>query len=295
MNAVKENVINETKELDYLIKLLDDEDENIYNSVRERFLSHGENTSEYLRGFLNDENILIKKRAGEIISTINYDKIRSELIRLSNSDTDDLLENSMIALTEFAYPSTDKNEIKKVLDEMSADISKKLNFINPDHSRINALQLLNTINDYLFNEKGFGGNSENYFDPDNSYIGKFLEKKTGLPVTLSVVYLLIAKRLNIPVFGINLPGHFILKYIRDTEEYFIDPYNNGIIISLKEASEFIKNAGMTNEDFKNIPYLHPATDKEIILRVIRNLIEVYKKENNTTKSQQLENLTLCFA
>lgn len=295
MNVIKENVINETKELDYLIKLLDDEDENIYNSVRERFLSHGENTSEYLRGFLNDENILIKKRAGEIISTINYDKIRSELIRLSNSDSDDLLENSMIALTEFAYPSTDKNEIKKILNEMSADISQKLNFINPDYSRINVLQLLNVINDYLFNEKGFSGNSENYFDPDNSYIGKVLEKKTGIPVTLSVVYLLIANRLNIPVFGINLPGHFILKYIKETKEYFIDPYNNGIIISMKEASEFIKNAGMTNEEFKNIPYLHPATDKEIILRVIRNLIEVYKKENNIIKSQQLENLTLCFA
>lgn len=295
MTEIKESEINGTTELDYLIKLLDDEDENIYNSVRERFISHGENTSEYLRGFLNDENILIKKRAGEIISTINYDNIRAELIRLSNSDSDDLLENSMIALAEFGYPSTNKNEIKKIINEMSADISKKLKLLNSDLLLIKPLLLLNTINDYLFNEKGFKGNSENYSDPDNSYLNKVLERKTGIPVTLSVVYLLIAKRLGIPVFGINLPGHFILKYTGGTEEYFIDPYNNGIIISLKEASDFIENIGMTNEDFKNIPYLKPATDKEIVLRVIRNLIEVYKTENDLTKSQQLEKLTLCFA
>jgi len=295
LTELKESEINGTTELDYLIKLLDDEDENIYNSVRERFISHGENTSEYLRSFLNDENILIKNRASEIISTINYDNIRAELIRLSNSDSNDLLENSMIALAEFGYPSTDKNEIKSILNEMSSDISKKLNLLNSDYLHIKPLLLLNTINDYLFNEKGFRGNSENYLDSDNSYINKVLERKTGIPVTLSVVYLLIAKRLGIPVFGINLPGHFILKYTGGTEEYFIDPFNNGIIISVKEAAEFIENIGMTNEDFKNIPYLKPATDKEIVLRVIRNLIEVYKKENDLSKSHQLENLTLCFA
>lgn len=295
MTEIKESEINGTTELDYLIKLLDDEDENIYNSVRERFISHGENTSEYLKGFLNDENILIKNRASEIISTLNYDNIRSELIRLSNSDSDDLLENSMIALSEFGYPSTNKNEIKSILNEMSSDISKKLNLLNSDYLHIKPLLLLNTINDYLFNEKGFRGNTENYSDPDNSYLSKVLERKTGIPVTLSVVYLLIAKRLGIPLSGINLPGHFILKYTGGTEEYFIDPYNNGIIISLKEAADFIENIGMTNEDFKNIPYLKPATDKEIVLRVIRNLVEVYKKENDFSKSQQLENLTLCFA
>lgn len=295
MIELDEKTIGGISELNHLIKLLDDEDEDIYNSVRERFISHGKNTSEFLRAFLNDENILIKKRANEIISTINFDNIKNELIRLSNSESDELLENSMIALAEFGYPSTDKNEIKKNLDEMSEEIRERLRAINADYMKLQPVQTLNVINDYLFSERGFRGNTENYFETDNSYINKVLERKTGNPVTLSVIYLLISKRMKIPVSGINLPGHFILKYEKGTEEYFIDPFNNGIIISLREASEFIENIGMSNEEFKSIPYLKTASDKEIILRVMRNLIEAYKKENDIGRSMQIENLMLCFA
>ena len=121
-----------------------------------------------------------------------------------------------------------------------------------------------------------------------------METKLGIPISLSVIYLLITKRLKLPVSGISLPGHFILKYSDADEEFFIDPFNKGVIISIKEAEEFIKNIGMTKNDFDNIPYLKKSTDKEIILRMIRNLVEIYKKKSDIMKSDQLEKLMSHF-
>ncbi len=153
---------------------------------------------------------------------------------------------------------------------------------------------MKTINNYLFTEQGFQGNTENYYDPDNSYINSVLDTKLGIPISLSVIYILISGRLKIPVHGINLPGHFIIKYSDDGEEFFIDPFNNGVIISKKEATEFFKKIGLSQEYMDNIPFLKKMSDKEIILRVMRNLIDIYKKKAEPIKADQLESLTQCL-
>ncbi|MEZ4824520.1 MAG: transglutaminase family protein [Ignavibacteria bacterium] len=107
-------------------------------------------------------------------------------------------------------------------------------------------------------------------------------------ITLSILYLLISRRTELPIYGLSLPGHFILKYSDEKEEFFIDPFNKGIIISIKEAQKFIKNIGMTDDEFKEIPYLKNSTDREIILRVMRKLSEIYKKTGDLLKTEQIE-------
>jgi len=291
----KENALAENPEFDHLIKLLDDEDENIYSNVRERFLSYGDHTADFLRNFLNDENFLIKKRATEIISTINFDNIESKLKQISNKKSKNFLEEALLLISSFGYPGLDQNEYRSRLDKMALDIETELIQINHNIGEILPLEILNTVNNYLFFKKGFKGNSENYYDPDNSYINKVIDSKTGIPITLSILYILITRRLNLPISGINLPGHFILKYESKKDEFFIDPFNKGVVISLKEASEFVKKIGMSKEEFEKIPYLKKTSDKEIVLRVLRNLIEIYRKENEIIKIQQLEKLMLCLA
>ena len=294
MLDTKENTLVENPEFDYLIKLLDDEDENIYSNVRERFLSYGNHTTDFLRNFLNDENFLIKKRATEIISTINFDNIESKLKQISKGRKGVFLEEAVLLIGSFGHPGLDQNEYRSIIDTMARDIILELHKINPNLKEILPLETLNTVNNYLFFKKGFKGNSDNYYDPDNSYINKVIDSRTGIPITLSIVYILIARRLKLPINGINLPGHFILKYEDKKDEFFIDPFNKGVIISLKEASEFVKKIGMAKEEFEKIPYLKKTGDKEIVLRVLRNLIEIYKKENEVIKVQQLERLMLCL-
>lgn len=288
MFELKEITEPEINEFSHLIKLLDDEDENIYSSIKERFLSHGNDSAEFLRKYLNDENFLIKKRANEIISILNFDDLEEKFSRLILKD--EILEDAAFLLASFGYPEVDMNDYRKELDKMATEIESALLKLNINSKKLETLEILNTVNNYLFFEKGFTGNAENYYEPDNSYVNKVMETKLGIPISLSMIYILISRRLNLPVFGISLPGHFILKYSDDEEEFFIDPFNKGVIISMKEAEEFIKKIGMSKNDFESIPYLKNSSDKEIILRVIRNLVEIYKKKSEALKSEQLEKL-----
>jgi regulator of sirC expression with transglutaminase-like and TPR domain len=203
-----------------------------------------------------------------------------------------MLEDAVFLIAEFGYPDYDKRKYKDKIDRMAKEINENLTKVNPDIIRLSAISKLNALNSYLFEEKGFTGNKEDYFDADNSFINRVIDTKLGIPITLSVLYILLAKRLNMPVFGVNLPGHFIIKYIDETEEYFIDPFNKGIIVSRPEAMEFIKNLGMTDEEFENIPYLNIAEDKDIVLRMLRNLSEVYKEKKDDVRLSQIERLML---
>lgn len=301
MTELNENEIPEISELDHLIKLLDDEDENIYSNVRERFISHGKDTSDYLENFLSnilkDENLLIKKRANEIITTINFENIEFEMSQLLDNGSKNLLEDAMLLIASYGYPLVDKSDYRRKLDKFSFDIRAKLNEINNEIEEIPPMEILKTINNYFFKEIGFTGNNDNYYDPDNSFLNKVIDRKIGIPITLSIVYMLVAKRLDLPVYGLSLPGHFILKYNNGNpeEEYFVDPFNKGVLISVQEASQFIKNSGISKEEFIDIPYLKPSSEKEILLRVLRNLVEAFKKENESLKSEQLEKLMQNFA
>ncbi|HMQ70099.1 MAG TPA: transglutaminase-like domain-containing protein [Ignavibacteria bacterium] len=282
-----------TEEFENLIQLLDDEDENIYGNIKQRFLSHGFPSSQFLKNYSGSENILIKKRASEIISIINFEETEQKFLRLINNDDPYILEEAIFLIATLNYPSLDINKYISQLDTMASDL-KKIYSESGSSEKLNTLEKLNIINEYLFFKKGFRGNEENYYDPDNSYMNKVMDEKKGIPVTLSILYLLVTRRLDLPVYGLSLPGHFILKYSDENEEFFIDPFNKGIIISIKEAQKFIKNIGMTDEEFKGIPYLKNSTDREITLRVMRNLSEIYKKTGELLKTEQIDKIMSYF-
>lgn len=295
INTLEKN-LNEINEFDHLIKLLDDEDENIYSNIKNRFISHGNQSSSFLLKYINDENILIKKRANEIVSIINFGSIEEKFKTLFLKTENDILEEGIFLIASFGSPGINVNEYKRMINKMALDIESQLIKINNNINLIKPLEILNTFNNFLFFEKGFKGNTENYYEEDNSYINRVLDSKLGNPVSLCIIYILISRRLDLPVYGINLPGHFIIKFaapyinLKNEEEFFIDPFNKGVIISMKEAEEFVKKIGMSKDDFDKIPYLKISNDKEIILRVLRNLLEIYKKKMDNTKSYQLEKL-----
>ena len=157
-----------------------------------------------------------------------------------------------------------------------------------------AFEKIKIFNEYLFQRKGFKGNTENYNETDNLYINKVIDRKMGIPVSLSILYLLIANRLKLPIYGVNLPSHFIVKYQDDKEELFIDPFNQGIVISRKEAIKFLKQLGLSEEEFNSISFLNNSNERDIIKRYINNLIHVYEKNNEKLKAEQLKQLQSHF-
>ena len=142
------------------------------------------------------------------------------------------------------------------------------------------------MNNYLFLEQGFHGNTKNYYDPDNSFINQILETKRGIPISLSVVYLLVSKRLNLPVMGVGLPGHFMLKFEQDGFCMFLDAFNNGQSLTREECVRFLLNSGYEIQE----GYFSVATTRDIMIRVLRNLVYVYNQLKDKAKAQGLSRL-----
>ena len=291
----KENTLEVSSELDHLIKLLDDEDENIYSNIKERFIFHGDDTALFLKKFLNDENKLIKKRAGEIITAINFDSIRQKFIKTVNSDEDQILEKLMFLLSEFADPEIKKEYYVSYLNKLADKIKSELSIVNPDVNSINPEVLLIKVINYLVETEKYKANDSDHPNADHFYLHKVIDNKSGSYETLSVIYILILRRLRIPVFGVNLPGYSILKYKKDNDEYFIDPFKNNSVISKKFLSEYAESQGLNSEEMKKYAYLDISGDKEIFLRVLRNISEIYNAQNDMIKVQQIENIMLCLA
>jgi regulator of sirC expression with transglutaminase-like and TPR domain len=126
----------------------------------------------------------------------------------------------------------------------------------------------------LFEQFGFRGNEDNYYDPRNSFINDVIDRKLGIPITLSTVYLEIARRLNFPMAGVGMPGHFLVKYADPQEEFFLDPYNSGTILSADDCRSRITSHYRGTIEFSD-HMLARVTHRQILTRMLNNLKKIY--------------------
>lgn len=161
------------------------------------------------------------------------------------------------------YPDLDINSYLGRLDHMAREVRSRLN-----HHPIIVLK------DYLFKELGFQGNVDDYFDPRNSYLNQVLERRTGIPITLSIVYLELARRLGLPTVGIGLPGHFIVRYDGDEEPLYLDPFNGGVTMSISDCHQRLADISNGHLPFKP-SFLDPVGPRKILTRMLRNLKGIY--------------------
>jgi regulator of sirC expression with transglutaminase-like and TPR domain len=162
------------------------------------------------------------------------------------------------------YPGLDVAGYLARLDDMAATVRVRLNYRHP----------ITALNDFLFNELGFRGNVENYFDPRNSFLNQVLDRRTGIPITLSVVYLELARRLDLPMVGIGLPGHFIVRYDGDTEPLYLDPFNGGGAMSVEDCRQRVADISGGHLTFQT-SFLSPVGPRQILSRMLRNLKGIY--------------------
>ena len=140
------------------------------------------------------------------------------------------------------------------------------------------LYQLNMLSEYLFDELKFAGNHTNYHDPRNSFLNDVIERRRGIPITLSLLYIEVGKRLGVPLVGIGMPGHFIVRH-RDELDVFVDPFHGGILLSKDECAERLKQVtqGALAWDSE---YLAPVSSRAFIARMLRNLKVVYLQRRN---------------
>ncbi len=167
------------------------------------------------------------------------------------------------------YPDLSIHDYLAFLDEIAEQARPQL----ADHHAVAVL------NDLLFNQLGFRGNVDDYFDPRNSYLNQVLDRRLGIPITLSAVYLELARRLDLPMVGIGLPGHFIVRYDGDAEPLYLDPFNNGAQMSLQDCQRRVADISDGRLTFDPL-FLAPVGSRQILDRMLRNLKGIHVARAN---------------
>jgi len=176
------------------------------------------------------------------------------------------LEKGAYLLATFSTPGLTRLSISQPLEEMARQVQamSKPHLLAPEF-------VGQGLGRYLFEKMGFRGNIENYHDPRNSYINHVLERRTGIPISLSALFLFIAWRLGLKAYGIGLPGHFIVGHEVSRGTIFLDPFNRGKALSLDECRKLVERQGIPFRD----DFLMPATPRQTLARMMVNLINIY--------------------
>ena len=209
-----------------------------------------------------------------------------ELVDLLAGRSDQMdLDRAALALATIEYPDLDVSSYLAILDSYAVELAGRL----PDSC--DGPQFVAAANEYLFEELGFTGNSQNYYDPVNSCLNEVLTHRTGIPITLSLLYMEIARRLAKPVFGVGLPGHFLTQYDDGRFSAFIDPFHGGAMLTSEQCYELARRS--SGEQFPDNPALLARVSKQqIVRRMINNLRAVYFNRRAYAKALKVLDLLL---
>ncbi|MDZ7266986.1 MAG: transglutaminase-like domain-containing protein [candidate division KSB1 bacterium] len=272
-------------EIQALITLLGDEDAKIRSIAREHLLQIGQEAEGFLRQAARDDGDgRTRIEARHVLAQIHREDLISSFYVLGLLEEEQIdLEHAAFLLARVGYPDLDLAPLQRELDGFAERIRVRL--AEPPHTQPGRV-IVETINHVLFVEERFRGNVEEYYDPDNSYLNRVIERRTGIPVSLSVLYLLIARRLQVPVHGVNLPVHFICRYQTPEESFLIDPFYGGRLITRAECMKLLQGSGMTFED----RMLQRAAPRTIIARMVRNLILIHSQRDELAQATFLDRI-----
>jgi len=288
-----------TNQIDALISLVEDPDEIIYAQVKSELLNYGVDAIPKLEKEWEASSFgpLFRGRIESLIQKIQQDSISSQLKAWIESDEKDLLEGVML-VNQFQYPSYDIDNIRKDISRIRQDVWLELN------DNLTAFEKVRILNHILFNVHGFSGNKSSYTAPNNSYIADVLSSKKGSPLSLAILYQVLASSLDIPIFGVNLPNHFILCYMDEhgiasmIDEtvaengilFYINPFSEGTVIHKNEIDEFLFHLNLPQK----VKFYKPCSSTDILNRLINNLIFGYQEKGEESKVAQLRDLQKLF-
>ncbi len=265
------------KDIRALIRLLSDDDDRIVKTISAKLVEAGCAAIPLLQE-AEIEQPEMAARIASVLDDIRGGGIERELEELLVSDPDHVdLERGAFLLARYAYPELDEGRYVQRLDEMAAEARDRIG------SRQGDEEIVKTLGRYLFVEQAFKGNTRNYYDADNTYLHRVIERRTGIPISLSTLYLLIGKRLGLPVFGIGMPGHFLVRYESERYQVFIDCFNAGAFLTERDCGRFLTQAGYGFDE----QYLSKSTNRAILLRSLRNLVPIYHKQNDRVREARL--------
>lgn len=211
---------------------------------------------------------------------------------VTGPDSEINLAEAALLIARAEYPQLDIDYYLAFLDDMATIIAAQL----PPHCP--RLQVLGQINHYLFNEQGYSGNLHHFLDPRNSFLNDVLERKLGIPISLSLVYMEIGQRLGLPIAGVSFPGHFLIKLPGEEDDIVLDPFAGGVSLDgpdLKRRLQHVKSVSTEQLMAKLPELLRPASNKAILVRMLRNLKSIYSNSGDRLRMLRVLNYLLAVS
>lgn len=269
-----------------LVSLLADHDPAIYAMVRRRILVYGKVACDWLRPHLLSADPVMRRRALEIVHHFGKENSDETFLAFCLNHGEELdLEEAAGLLARTQYPDANPEAYRALYDGWAGELRDRIDFAG------DADQVLGAVNQFLFGELGFVGN-EHYSDsPENCYLNRVTDKRTGNPISLCAIYLFMARRLRLPIAGVGLPGHFLCRFQSSVQEVYIDPFRRGKFLSKGDCVKHLLNTQHGLQE----GYLTPVSSRRILLRMCANLHQTYANLEMVDEASRVQRYLVALA
>ncbi len=252
-----------------LLRLLSDPNDQVARTIQDQIARLGVNVLPFLEQ-AGTEDATIQPRMAYIKEEIRFGQLRDEFQAfVSHSARQEDWEIGALLIAKLAYPDLSIPHYVKCLDQLAEEFRTK--WLATEAPSGKAARLLSN---FLFKDKGYSGNRTEYYDPDNSYLNRVIDTRQGIPISLSALYVFVGKRLGLPLAGVGMPGHFLVKLEGETPPQFVDCFNGGTILREQDCKQFITASGLQYDP----KFLEKSSTPTILARMLRNLLSIYEQE-----------------
>jgi len=289
----QKELMQSTSNISALISLLDDTDKEVFQHVFDKLVSFGSDIIPDLENAWSETfNPILNERIEELIHLIQFSQLMGDFREWVEEGADDLYKG-WILISKYQFPDIDEKDLAEKFDDLKRDIWLELT------DNLTPIEKINIFNHVLYSLKSYKGNITDIQDPRYYCINHLLDTHKGNPLSLGILYIILAGAMEIPVFGVNLPRHFILcfnklpepvfndsSHLRKDVLFYINPLNKGFIFTRNEILEYLKKMKMdTNEEF-----FVPCSNREVIQILLNQLIKIYSDSGNPDKVSEMKQL-----
>ncbi len=258
--------------------LLDDEDHEVVSHVEEKIMSIGTSVIPLLeQEWESTFNPIIQSKIEDLVHELQFELLKERFLEWKEGGAENLLEGLWIVAT-YLYPDLELEELSKQVEQLYHELWRHMEDDMTPYDRIKV------FNEVFFNKFKFRANTKNFHSPANSMINAVLETKKGNPISLCAVYLLLAQKMDLPVYGVNLPNLFILTYQVGDESFYINVFNRGLIFTRDDIDNYLESLQLEKQDI----FYDPCSNLDIILRALRNLIVSFEKLGDYHKADEIK-------
>ncbi len=284
-------------QLNALIQLLDDPDEGVFKHVKEKFLELGLDVVPHLENNWElAEEVLVQQRIENLIHSIKSYDVFQQLKNWKENGGQNLL-NGAILVSKYQYHNIDEEKIRSKINQIKQDVWIELN------DELTAFEKIKVLNHIIFNLHDYKGDKEDFHNPKNSFINRVVDSKKGSPLSIGILYAIIAQGLDIPLYGVNLPHHFILAYEDEFLAnfapealatpgilFYVNTFSGGVVFGKQDVLEFLKQIDVEPKE----EYFKPCNNIAIIKRMITNVCYSFEKANKPEKEAHFKSLLALF-